>query len=80
MNQEGVQYSVDETLDMAMTICQFNERMEISKAQVAHQFLTTYSLKKAMQKFGQQGYDAAVTEMQQLKEKDVVLFQFPKKS
>jgi hypothetical protein len=51
MNHEGVQYSVDEALVMAMTTCQFNKRMEIPKAHVAHQFLPTYSLKRAMQSF-----------------------------
>jgi hypothetical protein len=38
---------------LAMVMCQFNERMSISKTQHGEHFVVTYSLKKGIRKFGE---------------------------
>jgi hypothetical protein len=62
------QYTVVEAQVMAMLICEFNQRMDLYKVQVGHQFLSTYSLNKGIYKFGEKGQQAAHAEMKQLKD------------
>lgn len=66
---DEIEYSVMEAQVMAFTMCQFNERVKVTRKQVAKQFLAIYSLKKAIHKYGKKGYDAALQEMRQLKER-----------
>jgi hypothetical protein len=54
---------------MAFTMCQFNKSLKVTRKQVANQFLAIYSLKKAIQKYRKKGYDVALKEMRQLKER-----------
>ena len=65
--------ALQEARVLAMIICQFNERMDISsvpadskEVEFAKQFITTHSLKKGLHKFGKKGRVSALKEMKQL--------------
>jgi hypothetical protein len=66
---DGIEYSVMEAQVMVFTMCQFNNRVKVTRKQIAKQFLAIYSLKKAIHKYGKKGYDAALQEMCQVKER-----------
>jgi hypothetical protein len=66
---DEIAYSVMEVQVMVFTMCQLNERVKVTREQVAKQFPAIYSLKKTIPKYGKKGYDAALQEMCQLKER-----------
>ena len=61
-----LEYTELEAKVLATIMCQFNERMDISSIQHGEQFLTTYSLKKGIQKFGERGRESALKEIKQM--------------
>ena len=61
-----IEYDQNEAKVIAIIMCQFNERMQIEKVQNGNQFVVTYSLKKGIAKFGDQGWNSALKEMKQL--------------
>jgi hypothetical protein len=59
-------YDLQEAKILAMIMVQYNERLVASTTQQGHQFLTTYSLKKGIQQFGEKAVAATKIEMQQM--------------
>jgi len=63
---EKMEYDLTEAKVLAMIMCQLSERVDVSKVKRGSQFVTTYSLKKGIDKFGENGRQAALKEMKQL--------------
>ena len=66
-NVQVTEYSVTEAHVIAMIMCRFNESMDV-KQTIFHgnEHVITYSLKKALEKFGQPARALAEKEMQQM--------------
>ena len=64
--EQQLVYQPGEASVLAMIMCQFIERMDVQTVQQGSQFVTTYSLQKAIKKFGQEGKSAALKEMKQM--------------
>jgi hypothetical protein len=60
------EYNVVEAKVLATIMCQFKERMKTTKIKHGNQYVVTYSLKKGIKEFGEQGKQSVVKEMKQL--------------
>ena len=60
---EEMEYSFQEGKVITMIMYQFNEHMAKMITHHGKQFIMMYSLKKGIQKFGEQGRQAALKEM-----------------
>ncbi len=61
-----MEYDELEAKVIAMIMCQFNERMSISKVEYRNKYVITYSLQKAMKKWGGRAKQSVTSEMKQL--------------
>ena len=67
MQSDGqFEYDAIEAWVIATIMNQIQERVEVKKEKKGAQFLTTYSLRKGVQKFGDEGKKAAFGEMKQM--------------
>jgi hypothetical protein len=59
-------YTSAEAIAMAHIISHFNERISTTNSVHGSSFVTTYSLKKGLHRFGESGKQATIKDMQQL--------------
>ena len=64
-------YSQDDTMILALIMCQVQEKCSNPSGLKGHQFIQTYSLTKALKKFGPKAKEAALGEMKQLHDRVV---------
>jgi len=67
---EVFEYTATEARVLAMIMLQLEERLDVSSMESGSQFLVTYSLKKGIEKFGEQGRASALKEMKQLHDRE----------
>ena len=67
---QEIEYSEEEATVIATIMGEFNERMNTSKIAYENQFVVTYSLKKGIKEFGEQGRNSVLKEMRQLHERE----------
>jgi hypothetical protein len=65
-DKPSLEYDLAEAKVIAMIISEFNERMQQQTIQQGHQHITTFSLQKGIEKFGERATNATNKEMQQL--------------
>jgi hypothetical protein len=65
-----VEYSEAEAKIIATIMGEFNERMDASEIKYENQFMVTYSLKKGIKEFGDQGRSSVLNEMRQLHQRE----------
>ena len=68
--ENNLEYTIDEAKVLAMIMCQFNERMNTNIIEHGTQCVTTYSLKKGIEMFGNKGKEAALKEMKQMHDRN----------
>ncbi len=64
-----MEYSIETTRIIAVTMCHLNTKIGALNDEEAHQFIQTYSLKSGLKKFKERGEAAAMKEMHQLHER-----------
>ena len=69
-NKQMMEYTSEEASVLATIMCQFEERMQVSRIQHGKQLVVTYSLKKGIKQFGEKGRKSALKEMKQLHDRE----------
>ena len=70
LNDRQFEYEDDESRVIAVVMQQIQERLIVNQTKRGTQLLTTYSLKKGIEKFGKRGKEAAFGEMKQMHDRD----------
>ena len=64
------EYNETEAKVLTSVMCQFKERMKMTKIEHGNQYVVTYSLRKGIKEFGEQGKQSVVKEMKQLHDRN----------